>query len=155
MQSVCLGSQSQGGYGDGYGGLGPQDSLVIWEHGPHLWLLLADDSDLTPLGRKLLQAEGQVANLVLPQHQDHVLGPAADGVLGLVQGDVLYGAGGRGSVHLGLVEALGWLVGSLLHREELACGMPEMQLSDGYRCLWLLQTQRVRPGMGVGSGTGW
>lgn len=134
-------------------GLQARHSLVMSEHlATHLWLLLADDSDLTPLGCKLLQAEGQVANLVLPQHQDHVLGPAANGVLGLVQGNVLYGAGGRGSVHLGLVKALGWLVRSLLHREELACKMQAMQLLMPLVIEDPEGKARVR---GVGEGTGW
>lgn len=89
--------------------------------GLYLRLFLADDSDLAALGSKLLEAVSQVTNLVLPQHQDHLLGAAADGVLGLVQGHLLNEAGSRDSVHLALVEAPGWLVGCLLHRKELAC----------------------------------
>ena len=85
----------------------------------HLRLLFADDCDLAAPRGKHLQAVSQVPDLVLPQHQDHVLGPAADGVLGLVQGNLLYGAGGGCPVHLTLVEPLSGLVGGLLHREEV------------------------------------
>ena len=50
----------------------------------HRWLLLADDRDSAALRCKHLQTVGQVANIVLPQNQHQIFGPAADGVTGLV-----------------------------------------------------------------------
>jgi len=93
-------------------------------HQQQLWylrLLLANDCHSAPLGRKHLQAVGQIAHIVLPENEDQVLGLAADGVTGLVQGDVLNGALGGDPVNFVLLKGLSWILRGLLHGEELAC----------------------------------
>ena len=85
-------------------------------------LLLADDGNLAAPGRKGLQAVGQIADGLLSQDNDHILGPGANGVLGLIQGDMLYGTVGRHPVHLLLVVPLGGFCGRLLHRGKTAYG---------------------------------
>ena len=87
----------------------------------HLRLLLADDCHSAALGRKHLQAVGQVAHIVLPQNEDQIFGLASDGVTGLVQGDVLDGALGGYPVYLVLLKGRSWVLRGLLHWEELAC----------------------------------
>ena len=87
----------------------------------YLRLLFADDCHSATPGRKHLQAVGQVAHIVLPQNEDQILGLATDGVTGLIQGDVLNGALGGCPIHLVLLEGLSWVLGGLLHWEEIAC----------------------------------
>ena len=87
----------------------------------YLWLLLADDCHSASLRRKHLQAVGQVTHIVLPQDEDQILGLAADGVTGLIQGDVLDGALGGHPVHLVLLKGLSRILRGLLHWKELAC----------------------------------
>lgn len=87
----------------------------------YLRFLLADDCHSAPLGRKHLQAVGQVADVVLPENEDQILGLATDGVTGLIQGDVLNGALGGRPVHVALLKGLSRILRGLFHREELAC----------------------------------
>lgn len=87
----------------------------------YLGLLFANHRDLAPPGCKSLQAVGQIPNILLPQNDNHILGPAADGVLCLVQGNVLNGTFGGHTVHLTLVEPPGWLLGGLLYWCKVPC----------------------------------